>query len=83
VESYYQMGRDPAWNEAALGFVLLAHTIREAIQDGMIEYRLLRGDESFKYRFATSDPGLETLARPNGALGRVALALRAVRRRAS
>jgi CelD/BcsL family acetyltransferase involved in cellulose biosynthesis len=83
VESYYQAGRDPALQRERVGFVLLAHTIREAIQDGMSEYRLLRGDESFKYRFATSDPGLETLARPNGALGRLALALRAVRRRAS
>ena len=83
VESYYQAGRDPALQRERVGFVLLAHTIRESIQDGMSEYRLLRGDESFKYRFATSDPGLETLARPNGALGRLALALRAVRRRAS
>jgi CelD/BcsL family acetyltransferase involved in cellulose biosynthesis len=83
VESYYQAGRDPALQRERVGFVLLAHTIREAIQDGMSEYRLLRGDESFKYRFATGDPGLETLARPNGALGRLALVLRTVRRRAS
>jgi CelD/BcsL family acetyltransferase involved in cellulose biosynthesis len=83
VESYYQAGRDPTLQRERVGFVLLSHTIREAIQDGMTEYRLLRGDESFKYRFATVDPGLETLARPNGALGRLALALRTVRRRAS
>lgn len=83
VESYYQAGRDPSLQRERVGFVLLAHTIREAIQDGMSEYRLLRGDESFKHRFATGDPGLETLARPNGALGRLALALRTVRRRAS
>jgi CelD/BcsL family acetyltransferase involved in cellulose biosynthesis len=83
VESYYQAGRDPALRRERVGFVLLAHTIREALQDGMDEYRLLRGDESFKYRFATSDPGLETIARPNGALGRVALALRTARRRLS
>jgi CelD/BcsL family acetyltransferase involved in cellulose biosynthesis len=81
VESYYQAGRDPALQRERVGFVLLAHTIREALQDGMSEYRLLRGDESFKYRFATGDPGLETLARPNGIVGRLALALRAVRRR--
>ena len=83
VESYYQAGRDPALQRERVGFVLLAHTIREALQDGMTEYRLLRGDESFKYRFATGDPGLETLARPNGALGRLALTLRTVRRHAS
>ena len=81
VESYYQAGRDPALQRERVGFVLLAHTIREALQDGMSEYRLLRGDEPFKYRFATGDPGLETLARPNGVVGRIALALRSVRRR--
>ena len=81
VESYYQAGRDPALQRERVGFVLLAHTIREALQDGMSEYRLLRGDEDFKYRFATSDPGLETLARPNGALGRLALSVRGARRK--
>jgi CelD/BcsL family acetyltransferase involved in cellulose biosynthesis len=81
IESYYQAGRDPALQRERVGFVLLAHTIREALQDGMSEYRLLRGDESFKYRFATSDPGLETLARPRGVTGKVALALRTARRR--
>ena len=82
VESYYQAGRDPSLQRERVGFVLLAHTIREALRDGMSEYRLLHGDESFKYRFATSDPGLETLARPSGTLGKVALALRTARRRA-
>src|SRR5207249_3746970 len=62
VESYYQAGRDPALQRARIGFVLLAHTIREALRDGMTEYRLLRGNEQFKYRFATSDPGVETIA---------------------
>jgi CelD/BcsL family acetyltransferase involved in cellulose biosynthesis len=81
VESYYQAGRDPALRRERVGFVLLAHTIREALQDGMSEYRLLRGDESFKYRFATDDPGLESLARANGAVGKLALALRTARRR--
>ena len=83
VESYYQAGRDPGLRRERVGFVLLAHTIREALQDGIDEYRLLRGDESFKYRFATSDPGLETIARPNGALGTAALALRTIRRKLS
>jgi CelD/BcsL family acetyltransferase involved in cellulose biosynthesis len=82
VESYYQAGRDPELQRERVGFVLLAHTIREALADGMSEYRLLRGAEPFKYRFATSDPGLETLARPTGMIGRVALALRTIRRRA-
>jgi CelD/BcsL family acetyltransferase involved in cellulose biosynthesis len=83
VESYYQAGRDPALQRERVGLVLLAHSIREALADGIDEYRLLRGDESFKYRFATSDPGLETLARPTGVLGRATLALRTLRRRRS
>jgi CelD/BcsL family acetyltransferase involved in cellulose biosynthesis len=61
-ESYYQAGRDPAWNHHRVGFVLLAHAIRQAAQDGVREYRLLRGGEDYKLRFATADPGLETVA---------------------
>ena len=65
VESFYQSGRDPSAKQS-LGLVLLAHTIREAGQDGISEYRHLRGAEGYKYRFATHDPGLETLAMSNG-----------------
>ena len=83
IGSHYQAGRDPALQRERVGLVLLAHSIREALADGMDEYRLLRGDESFKYRFATSDPGLETLALPRGTMGKAALALRTLRRRPS
>lgn len=62
VESYYQAGRDSSLRDASVGLVLLAHSIREAAQDGMIEYRLLRGDERFKQRLADDDPGVETFA---------------------
>ncbi len=48
-------------------FVLLAHAVREALADGMHEYRLLRGGAAYKERFATSDPGLETYGLPRGA----------------
>jgi CelD/BcsL family acetyltransferase involved in cellulose biosynthesis len=83
-ESYYQLGRDPAWDAASVGFVLLSHTIRAAAEDGMREYRFLRGDESYKYRFANGDPGLETVALARGGVGALAvsaaLALREARR---
>ena len=59
---YYQMGRDPDWDRSSVGFVLLAHTIRDAIEGGQRLYRLLRGDETYKSRFATGDPGLDTVA---------------------
>ena len=39
----------------------------------MREYRLLRGGEAYKDRFATGDPGLETVAVPRGARGRMAV----------
>jgi CelD/BcsL family acetyltransferase involved in cellulose biosynthesis len=72
VESYYQAGRDPGRSDDSVGFVLLAHSIREAAADGMREYRFLRGAEPFKLRFADSDPGLETVALARGLAGTVA-----------
>lgn len=74
VEAFYQSGRDPRWDPASLGFVLLAHSIREALDDGVREYRLLRGDEPYKYRFADADPGVTTVVLGRGALGRTAVA---------
>ena len=72
VESYYQAGRDLARGDASVGFVLLAHTIREAASDGMREYRFLRGDEPYKSRFADADPGVETVVVTRGVRGRLA-----------
>jgi CelD/BcsL family acetyltransferase involved in cellulose biosynthesis len=69
VESYYQAGRDPGRGDASVGFVLLAHTIREAAGDGMREYRFLRGGEPFKRRFADADPGVETVVVTHGTRG--------------
>jgi CelD/BcsL family acetyltransferase involved in cellulose biosynthesis len=66
-ESAYQAGRDPAFRQQPVGFVLLAHAVREALADGMREYRLLRGGAAYKQRFATGDPGLETFGLPRGA----------------
>jgi CelD/BcsL family acetyltransferase involved in cellulose biosynthesis len=70
VESYYQAGRDSEWDRYRVGFVLLCHSIREAVTDGVREYRFLRGDEEFKSRFASHDYGLETIAVGRGRLGR-------------
>jgi len=73
-ECFYQSGRDPSWDEHSVGFVLLAHTIRSAFQDGMREYRFLRGGDAYKGRFADGDPGLETMVLGRGSLGRPAVA---------
>jgi CelD/BcsL family acetyltransferase involved in cellulose biosynthesis len=60
-ECYYQMGRDPSCDHLHVGFVLLVHSLREALADGVAEYRFLRGGEAYKYRFATEDPRLESM----------------------
>jgi CelD/BcsL family acetyltransferase involved in cellulose biosynthesis len=69
-EWYYQAGRDPALEREAVGFVLMAHTVRSALDDGVSEYRLLLGGEAYKDRFATADPGLETVVFARGVRGR-------------
>jgi CelD/BcsL family acetyltransferase involved in cellulose biosynthesis len=72
VDSYYQAGRDPAWDRFAIGFVLLAHSVREAIADGMEEYRFGRGAEEYKNRFADDDAEVETIVVARGLKGRLA-----------
>lgn len=74
VESFYQAGRDPAWVDSSVGFVLMAHTIREALADGVREYRLLRGDDAYKGRFSNGDPGLQTVGVASGVRGLATLA---------
>jgi CelD/BcsL family acetyltransferase involved in cellulose biosynthesis len=74
VEWYYQAGRDPSWDDRSVGFVMLVHTIREAFHAGVSEYRLLRGGEEYKDRFANADDPIDTLVLARGARGRAALA---------
>jgi CelD/BcsL family acetyltransferase involved in cellulose biosynthesis len=79
-ESAYQSGRESRLDELPLGTVLLAHSIREAMADGLTEFRLLRGAEPYKWRFANGDPGLESFALSRGevagALVRAAVVVR-------
>jgi len=82
VESYYQGGRDPGWDDRSVGAVLVAHTLREAVGDGLSEYRFLRGGEAYKDRFATRDPGVETVVLAGSAAGRAALVGAGLRRAA-
>jgi peptidoglycan/xylan/chitin deacetylase (PgdA/CDA1 family)/CelD/BcsL family acetyltransferase involved in cellulose biosynthesis len=73
VEHYYQSGRDPAFDHLSAAFVLLAHTIRAAFDDGVAEYRFGRGQDPYKYRFTDADPGLETVAATRGPAAAAAL----------
>ena len=74
IESYYQSGRDPRWDRHAVGAGILEHSIREAFADGMHEYRLLRGDESYKRRYASSPQTVVTVALAGSARGRALVA---------
>ncbi|HEY6549847.1 MAG TPA: GNAT family N-acetyltransferase [Solirubrobacterales bacterium] len=75
VECGYQSGRNRAWDKYGVGFLLQAHVVKEAMNDGMSEYRLLRGGEKYKDRLANANRSLETLAIARGVAGRGALAV--------
>jgi perosamine synthetase len=72
IESFYQAGWDPAWARASVGSVLLSHSIRTALEDGQREYRFLRGDDAYKYRYTSEDRVLETIALGRSAVGKSA-----------
>lgn len=74
IESGFVDGRDQRFERQSVGTTLQVHTIREALAGGAREYRFLRGDEAYKYRFSTDDPQLLTIGVGQGALGRAALA---------
>lgn len=82
-ECFYQSGRDPHYERESVGFVLLAHAIRQAADEGMSEYQLLRGGEPYKSRFATDEPHVQTLAlaRRRSVLPLLSLAARTARLR--
>jgi CelD/BcsL family acetyltransferase involved in cellulose biosynthesis len=71
-EWFHQLGRDPAETES-VGLVLLAHSIREAIAEDAHEFRLGPGPHAYKLRFATHDPGLESVGIARTLRGRLAL----------
>jgi CelD/BcsL family acetyltransferase involved in cellulose biosynthesis len=80
-ESQYQQGRLPAWEEQSIGTIALLRSIRIASDEGMGEFRFLRGSEDYKYRYADADPGLQTIAvaRRRAAAGALAVARAAPR----
>lgn len=74
IESGFVFARDPRFERESVGTMLHIHVTREALTGGAREYRFLRGDDAYKYRFATNDPQLVSLAVGHGARGRAALA---------
>ena len=49
---FYQSGFDPAFGRHSVGLLILAHSIRDAIGEGLAEYDLLHGNEGYKYQWA-------------------------------
>ncbi|HEY3314161.1 MAG TPA: GNAT family N-acetyltransferase [Bacillota bacterium] len=52
---YYSGGFDPKWSWAGVGNLVLAHSIRQAIDEGSPAFDFLRGAEDYKYRWTSVD----------------------------
>lgn len=74
-EYLYQSGRDPALDTLSAGFVLTVDTLRSTCEDGLREFRFLRGNEAYKYRFSNIASDVQSVAVPLTARGRVAAEL--------
>jgi len=51
----YQSGRDPFWSKYSVGDLLLGDTIKYAIQNGIVEFHFLRGNEKYKMHWGTKN----------------------------
>jgi CelD/BcsL family acetyltransferase involved in cellulose biosynthesis len=59
-DAHYQSGRSSTC-PAGGGNLLVASAVRSALEDGLREYRFLRGGESYKLRWANGGADLQTL----------------------
>jgi CelD/BcsL family acetyltransferase involved in cellulose biosynthesis len=51
----YNSGLDTRFSEYSPGWVLLAHLLQWANENGKSEFDFMRGDEDYKYRFGATD----------------------------
>ena len=58
--------------DTSVGLLMHAEAIRLAHGDGLREYRFLRGDEPYKYRFADREDRLESIGVGQSAAGLLA-----------
>jgi len=65
----YQLGRADKWKRLLHIRLLVVSSIRQAFDEGAVELRMGRGGEQYKYQFATTDAGVETLVKGRGVLG--------------
>lgn len=59
--AFYQSGFDPAWADKSVGVVLMAATIRSAIEEGASEFDMLLGTEAYKRRFTDDSRPVQTV----------------------
>ena len=52
---FYQSGRDPRWEPASVGLVLMATMIRRAIDRGYRRFDFLRGREAYKLTWTSTE----------------------------
>jgi CelD/BcsL family acetyltransferase involved in cellulose biosynthesis len=72
---YYQAGFDPAYSSLSPGSLLVAHTIREAIEEGVKQFDFCRGDEPYKRRWQPDHVFTnQRLIHATGKRGRIGLA---------
>lgn len=69
----YQFGRDPEFDHGSLGLIASAQAIRQAFAEDAHTFRLGPGRQDYKVRFATDDPGLETVGIARGLRGRASM----------
>jgi len=50
--SFYQSGLDPAYAKQSVGLVLMGLAIKSAIEEGVLEYDFLHGDEEYKFHWS-------------------------------
>ncbi|MEX0900018.1 MAG: GNAT family N-acetyltransferase [Gammaproteobacteria bacterium] len=55
---FYQSGFDPAYGKHSVGLLVLAHSIKAALEEGAAEYDLLHGNERYKYHWTSSERAL-------------------------
>lgn len=69
---FYQSGFDEAFLKQSVGLVTIGLTIKEAIEEGAVEYDFLHGDESYKFLWASEvRPLFRIELYPPGVAGRM------------
>jgi CelD/BcsL family acetyltransferase involved in cellulose biosynthesis len=73
---FYQSGRDPQWEPASVGLVLMSLMIRRAIERGYRRFDFLRGREAYKLSWTSTErPNYEVVAFRRGWRGGLLRAL--------